>query len=117
MLVHTSLSDPKGLTLDPHDGHVFIASDLSYKRFIMPKKKWSPRPLSSYTAEQKIRVFNQLYRDARDIYKRHQEGILANGEGDVTDRVQQLGEDVLKRTLGKNVFDRWDEVHSDDPAP
>ncbi len=83
----------------------------------MAKKKWSPRPLNTYTAEQKIRAFNQLYREARDIYKRHQEGILVNSESAVTDRVQQLGEDTLKRTLGKNVFDRWDEVHSDEPTP
>lgn len=80
----------------------------------MAKKKWSPRPLSAYTAEQKIRAFNQLYREARDILKSHQEGIVENGEGDVTDELQQLGEDVLQRTLGRNVFDRWDEVHSDE---
>lgn len=114
--MQTSLSDPKGLTLDPQEGHVFIVLGSVYKRFTMskPKKPWTPKPLSSYTNEQKIRVFNQLYREARDIYKRHQEGIVENGEGDVTDEVQRLGETVLQRTLGRNVFDRWDEVHSDD---
>jgi hypothetical protein len=79
----------------------------------MAKKKWSPRPLSAYTNEQKIRAFNQLYREARDIVKRHQEGIAEGGEGDVTDELQQLGENVLQRTMGRNVFDRWDEVHSE----
>lgn len=80
----------------------------------MPKKKWVPKPLSSYTNEQKIRAFNQLYREARDIVKRHQEGVVENGEGDVTDELQRLGEDVLQRTMGRNVFDRWDEVHSEE---
>ncbi len=80
----------------------------------MPKKKWVPKPLSSYTNEQKIRAFNQLYREARDILGRHQEGVQEGGDGDVTDELQQLGEGVLQRTLGKNVFDRWDEVHSED---